>query len=75
MDKLYYILDSMRDLDDDTLSAVNVFETFENHLENEDRQDAKRFVKLFRIITENFNNRVKKIAHELDEYLLENKIE
>ena len=75
MDKLYYILDSMRDLDDDTLSAVKVFETFENRLENEDRQDIKRYVRLFCIISENLNNKVKKIVRELDEYLLENKIE
>ena len=75
MNKLYYILDSMRDLDSDTESMIHIFETFENYLENENRSDAKGYVQLFRIISENLNIRVKKIAHELDEFLLENKVE
>lgn len=75
MNKLYYTLDSMRDLDSDTHSLIKILETFENHLENENRQDAKHYVQMFRMISENLNSRVKKIAHELDEYLLENKIE
>ncbi len=75
MNKLYYTLDSMRDLDSDTQSMIKVLETFENHLENENRQDAKHYVQMFRMISENLNVRIRKIAHELDEYLLENKIE
>ena len=75
MNKLYYTLDSMRDLDSDTQSVIKILETFENHLENENRQDAKHHVQMFRMISENLNIRIKKIAHDLDEYLLENKIE
>ena len=75
MNKLYYTLDSMRDLDSDTQSVVKILETFENHLENEDRQDAKHYVQMFRMISENLNIRIKKAARELDEYLTENKIE
>ncbi len=75
MNKLYYTLDHLRDLDSDTESMIKIFESFENHLENENCKDSKHYVQMFRMLSENLNIRIKKVARELDEYLLENKIE